>query len=523
MDIPRNDPTRSVVLALLVLCLVGACHGDSADIGADDTSGSAGDSGSVDTGADTDPDSTDDPQTAEPGDCAGQPDPGLGDEVEPHEEVIRDFEVVESTRNALAVYAMWTTDVPVVSTLNVECAGDYSETFVSQESRTAHEAFVMGLAADDECEFQVVAADAAGATLDRQTACYDVPPLPAYLPQSTLVTADVEAMEPGWTLVNLNNRPEEVPLTLTLFDQQGRIRWYHQRDTTEPGSDQPAVFMGPEGVLVGGRRALRMALISWEGKLLWEAPFNGAHHEIRPTSEPGVIYFLARSTACDTVLSEPGDVIYQYDYNTDTTLWQWDFCHRYTPDPVVPDWSHCNTVAYFDTELELLLSSRNQNALIKIDRENGDIIWRMGAAGRWEDGWRGDFVIDADDRFWRQHDPEVLGNGNILMFDNGYPGHREFSRALEIAYDDSPAVMEASAVWEYRHEPDLFTEFWGDADRLANGNTLVTFGFMNPTNLTTVVEVQHDGDVVWEMTLPLNWGIYRSERVMPHLGHIVEE
>jgi hypothetical protein len=51
------------------------------------------------------------------------------------------------------------------------------------------------------------------------------------------------------------------------------------------------------------------------------------------------------------------------------------------------------------------------------------------------------------------------------------------------------------------------------ADRLANGNTLVTFGFRSRTERTAIVEVSPAGKAVWQLRLPPKWGTYRSERV----------
>jgi hypothetical protein len=158
---------------------------------------------------------------------------------------------------------------------------------------------------------------------------------------------------------------------------------------------------------------------------------------------------------------------------------------------------------------------------LRLNLETGEIQWVLGYGGRPGDGFRGDFEIAEEDRFLHQHAPEIQPNGNILLFDNGFDGIREYSRAIEIAYDDEQ--MTAEVVWEYRHDPDIYAATWSDADRLANGNTLVSFGVRSRTRLAHIVEVAADGDVVWDLQLPARWSLYRAERVpAPIYGQVLE-
>ena len=73
-------------------------------------------------------------------------------------------------------------------------------------------------------------------------------------------------------------------------------------------------------------------------------------------------------------------------------------------------------------------------------------------------------------------------------------------------------------VWEFRPNPDIYAPVWGDADRLANGNTLVTFG-RNPET-SHIIEASPAGDNLWELIVPDAWGTYRAERVEPYYGHV---
>ncbi len=92
--------------------------------------------------------------------------------------------------------------------------------------------------------------------------------------------------------------------------------------------------------------------------------------------------------------------------------------------------------------------------------------------------------------FRAQHDARVLPSGNLLLFDNGL--HQQGSRVLEF----EPRTMEI--VWQYgRPNEDLFSPNLSTAERLLNGNTLIT-----ESDRGRALEVTSLGDIVWEWRTP---------------------
>lgn len=79
-------------------------------------------------------------------------------------------------------------------------------------------------------------------------------------------------------------------------------------------------------------------------------------------------------------------------------------------------------------------------------------------------------------------------------------------------------------VWEYAPPADLFAPIWGDADRLPNGNTLITFGRRGPDVGSHLVEVDPGGGgALWQLRFPDGWGVYRADRVIdPPVGFVRE-
>ena len=108
-----------------------------------------------------------------------------------------------------------------------------------------------------------------------------------------------------------------------------------------------------------------------------------------------------------------------------------------------------------------------------------------------------------------------MANGHVLLLDNG--AHRRglsYSRVVEVDPENNEIV------WEYRGTPlnSFFTHFTGGAQRLANGNTLITEGANG-----RLFEVTPNGEVVWEYISPffaegnngMANGVFRAHRYAP--------
>jgi uncharacterized protein (UPF0248 family) len=168
------------------------------------------------------------------------------------------------------------------------------------------------------------------------------------------------------------------------------------------------------------------------------------------------------------------------------TVWEW--CTWEHLDPVADGiaevqaprtlWAQGNSVQELP-DGDILASYRPTSTVIRISRKTGKILWKLGSptvAG--------------------QHAPTLLGNGNVLIFDNG--PHRlddavPYSRVIEV----NPATNEI--VWKYQDKPtwNFFSPRMGFAQRLPNGNTLIT-----ESSFGRVFEVTKEDEIVWEYINP---------------------
>jgi len=172
------------------------------------------------------------------------------------------------------------------------------------------------------------------------------------------------------------------------------------------------------------------------------------------------------------------------------TVWQWRFdehTDRFPRDgggPYGDDWTHVNDVDPIGNDT-LLVSVRNFDQVIAIDRDSKEIEWTLG-----EDD---DYGILNE-----QHNPDFIegedGRTTVIVADSENDRVVEYSRT-----DDGEWERTWSLSGGGLHEPR-------DADRLPNGNTLVT-----DRRGHRVLEVTPRGEVVWEVYTP--WQPYDAERV----------
>ena len=247
------------------------------------------------------------------------------------------------------------------------------------------------------------------------------------------------------------------------------------------------------------------------------------------------------------------DVIYEVDWEGNFTGFEWHATDHfdemgfdesarkaihdgltYNEDKDSNDWLHINSMSllgqnhwYDEAQDErfnpenIIISSRNANFLAIISKTTGDVVWRAGP-----DFSKGTPEHDLG-QFVGQHHAHMIpnglpGQGNILVFDNGgrsgyggptgYPRYtRHFSRVIEF----NPVTLEI--VWQYGSESgedQFFSRSSSSAQRLPNGNTLITDG----TN-GRIIEVTTEKKKVWEFNAPAsdrgNNAIYRAYRIPP--------
>ena len=138
-----------------------------------------------------------------------------------------------------------------------------------------------------------------------------------------------------------------------------------------------------------------------------------------------------------------------------------DFANRTTQQP---DYIHFNSVD-IDTDGNLICSFRNISTILKIDRNSGDIMWKLS-------GNADEFGLTDYQKTSNQHYTRRTPDGYITIFDNNVRNQR--SRVLKIMIDE-----EAKRVLEWKEfiVPGHFSVVCGSAVNLENDVFVIGWGF----------------------------------------------
>jgi hypothetical protein len=450
---------------------------------------------------------------------------------------------------------------------------------------SSHTFPLVGLRQSQSYDIEVLAIDESGeaSTFDGGTFVsgeidYPLPEFDLYI--------DLEQSQPGVTLIEYNpwESLEEYGTKMALIgiDNEGETVFFY-----DPGNTTIAAIQAtPEGTFIAIDLQINGAReIDLLGNIMnqWRIPglegtdplvensvlvdpewieLTTFHHEIFPLPNGNFLGLAAtihtltpdqRTLLCPEDQNEfsiISDVVVEFEPDG-TSIRSWDvwdalnieetpgnqICITDPPfaSPEIRDWTHANAVIYDETRDAILISSRHTNQVIAFDHlettgPQSSIRWILGDQGT---------LTTEGDLFYHAHAVELQEDGSLLLYDNGNgrPGTKAgdpesptYSRAVLYEISDSGedrTQWEAIQRWEHRvndiDENPLFASFLGDADRLENGNVLITHGgiWNRPaTQRSRIIEVTSDNEsgdsIVWDLALgdadvPVT--VYRSERL----------
>lgn len=336
-------------------------------------------------------------------------------------------------------------------------------------------------------------------------------------------------------------------LTALATDLQGNLIWYYD---PEPGASVIPIRPLPNGHMLVNVQPIAVREIDLSGKtireILWSdlsaylqqygITFYSVHHDVLelPNGHWVLLFNMYKSftdlPGYPGVTQVLGDGLVDLDQNLKPD-WVWSsFDHLdVNRHPMsFPDWTHCNAIVYSPNDGNLLLSSRHQSWVMKIDYQNGQgtgsVLWRLG--------YQGDFSLaggDPSQWFYAQHFPNLVSqNGSedkLMIMDNGDDRVVDssgdqcgtlntpacFSRGVVVNLDEGSKT--ANIQWQY--DPGIYS-FWGGSNELLpNGNLEFDFTAMPGSALASrIVELTPDGNpnTVWQLDIS-GYNAYRGQRI----------
>jgi hypothetical protein len=161
------------------------------------------------------------------------------------------------------------------------------------------------------------------------------------------------------------------------------------------------------------------------------------------------------------------------------------------------DYFHINSIDV-DHDGNLIVSARRTSAVYKIDRESGEVIWRLG-------GKKSDFQMEPGTRTDFQHHARRQPDGTITIFDNGGVSKDEQSRCIVVKLDEG--AMTATLVRKYTHPNKVLAATQGSMQTLPNGNVFVGWG-----SEPHMSEFDRAGELLFNADFPTEGESYRAFR-----------
>lgn len=211
--------------------------------------------------------------------------------------------------------------------------------------------------------------------------------------------------------------------------------------------------------------------------VVWEYDWYDAfiqHHEVHDADrlENGQTAIIDMGNDRAFTVDRDGEITWSW-HATDYLGAGSDFREQYGgPEQESPesDWTHMNDIDQLPNG-NFQLSIRNFDTVLVVDPRTNDIVDVVGGPG-------------DDSLLNRQHNPQRLDAKTMLIADS------ENNRVVGIDTDTEEIQ------WLYDGPTDLGLQWPRDADRLPNGNTLIT-----DSRNFRVLEVDPEGQVVWRHSL----------------------
>ncbi len=332
-----------------------------------------------------------------------------------------------------------------------------------------------------------------------------------YLGGSTVAeesqSSGVTAHQPEQAWAGLNFYTSGHAPTAYLIEMDGTVLHTWEKDFWEVWPDYPTsrsnentqfwrrAYLYENGDVLVIYEGMGIAKLDKDSKVLWANP-GKAHHDLE-VMDNGDIYVLTREAHVIPRVNRTRPVLEDFvsvlgpdgEEKRRLSLLEclenskgysifWEQSQKRTGDLF-----HTNTLEVLDGRISdrvpafrkgnILTSFLILDLIAVVDPDAGEVVWAR----------RGDWNA--------QHDPKILENGNLMLFDN------RGNHMASTVYEFDPVTMKP--VWYYRGSPEapFFSRTCGSAQRLPNGNTLIT-----ESDVGRAFEVTRDKEIVWDFVNP---------------------
>ena len=430
---------------------------------------------------------------------------------------------------------------------------------------TTHSETLLGFRPGRTNLIQVTAYDAnRNAYVAPQLLTFVTAPLPVTFPTSTVLQSNPSMMEPGYTLFIIENKSSN-KFYITMMNNAGEVVWY----CPAPVNFDLDVLQLDNGDLFITEDSNRFTEINMLGQIVntWLPPVGlpiDIHGGV-PTSHGTILYLTdvtnsvpnfptttASNAPLATVKVENNPVV-EISMTNAALLNTWTPANLLNPTrityltydngPAVADNEHANAVLEDPSDNSIIVSMRDQNAVIKFSR-TGQLKWILGPPANWGPNFQQYLFTPVGAPFawnYAQHAPMLTPQGTIVLYDDGnyraspfdppVLDQNNYSRAVEFSLNVTN--MQVSQVWDSTkaNEDVLYTPAVGKTQWLPQRrNILTTYGDVtyingfhpstNSANATMVRLIEYTHDPVPQVVFDLSFFDY-TNKSPSYLGYFM--
>jgi hypothetical protein len=352
-------------------------------------------------------------------------------------------------------------------------------------------------------------------------------PLPSNFPVYTVLTNLPSQMEPGYTLFIDEDRNTLVGFAI-FMDNSGNVVWYKQTpqysdadvrqlangdllfEEQPPNNDFVEINMLGQTVRVLHPPAqypvnLHEALETSRGTLLYISDVS-----VSVPNFPSVLpsqSMTETNPPLKTVTMDDNPVV-EINATNGALVNAWSMVNMIDPDRVTyltgdsttsygVDNIHANAIIDDTNDNSIIVSMRDQNAVMKFSRLTGAIKWILGSPTNWPASFQQYFFTPVGSPFdwnWGQHRPTLTPQGTVLMYNDGdwradpfstpVPDASNYGSAEEFSLDETNMLI--SEVWNSQWQTNqdrLYSQVVGKAQWLPQTrDVLVTYGYVQWVN-----------------------------------------
>ena len=392
----------------------------------------------------------------------------------------------------------------------------------SSRLTTTHNIPIVGLYPDTVNSITITLEDKSG-QLYEGTTQITTSPLPSFFPEIEIVKLDRSRMETGLHLLELLvPNGDKFDSYSIYFDDNGEVRWYIDLSEMRRIAFSIPRLKNGNSLYVSWIDVLELNELG-ETINQWQLGGYAGDHDIKELPNGNLLMGASKRGSTiyqhGTLRKTRYDFAVELDRQSMNAIKEWDMRSVLDVDRGLLnqelgrdnyyDWFHINSVNYDDRDNSILVSGRNQG-VVKLDQANRP-KWILAPHKGWgKSGIKGDgaettpYLLTAIDKKgdvlseevqqgtmrtsdfeWPtgQHNIQILNNGNLLLFDNGFSRNFQqiptYSRAVEYKIDDKNKTIQQ--IWEYGKERglDMFSGITSSVQVLPETqNRLITSGYI---------------------------------------------